>query len=172
MTVYTLLRIIKTQSQAQKSNEDSYPIGIRTEPRSGSSYASESLFGTSRFSTSGKSMSNGLALSLDTDLDFRRTRPYKWGHKLYVALIVCLFLLRVLELVRLGLAGMGLGLLPVALVGDVIALVMVCCSRSWGSWCSIIGWGVDRGLVISLVSLIISSSSSHFLLSVSHISFY
>ncbi|KAI5122237.1 hypothetical protein M0805_007103 [Coniferiporia weirii] len=53
----------------------------------------------------------------------------KWLHYTYIALVVCLLGLRVLELARLIAAHMGIGLLPVGIAANVLVLVVL--SFAW-----------------------------------------
>jgi len=48
-----------------------------------------------------------------------------WAHWTYVVLAVCSFGMRVLEIVRLALADMGVGLLPVGVIANMVVLLML-----------------------------------------------
>lgn len=78
----------------------------------------------------------------------------RWGHYLYIFFVFCLFALRVLEIVRLVAARMGVGLLPIPMVVSVILIVMLCWngrggSKEGGRSVNGLGWGQNRSLVVS-----------------------
>jgi len=63
-------------------------------------------------------VATGLVLSLKFDLvrdspDYRRTPPTRWLHITYALLVVAALGMSILEVVRLALANLGVGLLPV-----------------------------------------------------------
>ncbi|KAL5499166.1 hypothetical protein ACEPAH_1684 [Sanghuangporus vaninii] len=83
----------------------------------------------------------------------------KWLHWLYIVLVLCLLGLRILEVVRLVLADMGVGLLPVGIIANVLNIMMLIFE------CSICGMGRMRSLSIS-ASLVIYWATSTVLESV------
>ncbi|EJC97765.1 uncharacterized protein FOMMEDRAFT_24218 [Fomitiporia mediterranea MF3/22] len=80
----------------------------------------------------------------------------RWVHYLYIFLFACLFALRVLEVVRLVLAHMGVALLPVGIVASVATIFML----AFGNLGC--GMGRTRSLTVSASLVLYWASSTVF----------
>ncbi|KAL5522569.1 hypothetical protein ACEPAG_8586 [Sanghuangporus baumii] len=116
---------------------------------------------------------DGYRYSLPSEIEPRSLRNglAKWLHWLYFVLVLCLLGLRILEVVRLVLADMGVGLLPVGIIANVLIIMMLmfeCLSCGMGRLRSrsisaslVVYWAVSTILESVKVARLASYNSVH-----------